>query len=257
MSRARGKSTGAEAPPAPWTLPIATVHTKSFLLAQTIATTAVTAKDPMIAGFFGDPGTGKTHALQHFCANSGVESIYVTASTSPQRKEIYEEILLATTAQVPDDSSRGLRRRCNEVLAERRRILVVDEAQNLTLQWHNQLRNLHDEADADFALLLAGGTNAARTLQRDQQLWSRVAMRTTFEALGGQELLNVLAELHPVLANTEDSLLMEIDARDCTGNLRNWTSVLKLALPLVGQTSRGDRFTPQVVRGVFALRGTR
>jgi DNA transposition AAA+ family ATPase len=253
MSPAAGSTKRKADTPAVWQLPPATVHTASFLVAQTIATKAV--DHTSIAGIFGDPGTGKTYALQHFCAHSGVESVYVTASTSPQRKEIYEEILLAITAHVPDLSARDLRRRCHEVLAEHRRVVIVDECQNLSLTWHNQLRNLHDHGDAAFALILAGGTNAERALSRDQQMWSRITLRTTFGALEDQELLNTLASFHPVFANTDDELLLMIDARDCRGNLRNWAAFLTIALPFVGASSRPDRVTAKVVRSVFALRG--
>jgi DNA transposition AAA+ family ATPase len=239
-----------------WQQPPATVHTKSFVLAQTVAQTAVDNRS--IAGFFGAPGTGKTYALRHYCATSEFETLYVTASPSPQRKEIYEEILLATVGSIPKAASaRALRWHCEEVLAERPRVLVVDECQHLRHLWHQQLRSLHDHQSADFALLLVGGTNARTTLKRDPQLWSRVAMRVSFEALEGVELENVLHELHPVLANTESTLLADIDRRDCRGNLRNWATFLELALPLVGASLHKDRLTTKVVRAVFALREIR
>jgi DNA transposition AAA+ family ATPase len=230
-----------------------TVHTRYFVLAQTVAREA--AEQSLIAGFFGPAGTGKTHSLRYFCETSGFESVFVTAAPSPQRKEIFEEILLAITGQVPTESTRGLRRHCEELLAERQRVLVVDECQNLSWLWHAQLRNLHDHPEAKFALLLSGGFGAEKTLQRDQQLWSRVRMRVKFDKLTGQELLNTLHELDPLLAATDDDLLQQIDQRDCRGNLRDWTTILELSRRLVAGSAKKDRLTPQVVRAVFALRG--
>lgn len=233
--------------------PASTVHTKSFVLAQTIANQALAQR--AIAGFFGDPGTGKTHAMRYFCDHCPTEAIYITASASPQAKEIYEEILLLTRGEVPKGTARELRRQCAEVLGERRRVVVVDECQNLSYLWHQQLRSLHDFPDAQFALLLSGGVNAERTLKRDAQLWSRVKMRMHFQELRDTELIETLALLHPVLALTDPALLVEIDRKHCRGNLRDWVSFLELALPLLPGSRRKDRLTSQIVRAVFMLRG--
>lgn len=231
-----------------------TVPTPTFVLAQTVARRAVA--DAEIAGFFGEPGTGKTHALREFQANAGVETIYVTASPSPQAKEIFEEILLGAGYAPDDVSVRQLRRDCQEVLAERPRALIVDECQHLSYLWHQQLRSLHDHPSAKFALLLGGGSNVVRKLKGDPQLWSRIEMRVTFERLEGQVLLNTLAAYHPVLAKTDPTLLAEIDARDCRGNFRDWAHILQLALGLLPGSAHPDRLTDEVVRAVFALRGT-
>ena len=230
-----------------------TVPTPAFALAQAVAARAVA--DAEVAGFFGEPGTGKTHALRHFQATNDVETIYITASPSPQSKEIFEEILLGA-GYVPDDVSvRQLRRDCQVLLAEKPRALIIDECQHLSYLWHQQLRSLHDHPSARFALLLVGGSNVERTLKKDPQLWSRIEMRVTFTRLEKQALINTLAAYHPVLANTDPELLADIDARDCGGNFRNWYHVLKLALPLLPATKHPDRLTEQVVRAVFAMRG--
>lgn len=233
--------------------PPATVRTKCFVLAQTVAKRAVELS--AIAGLFGDPGTGKTHAARHFCATSPVEVVYVTSSPSPQLKEIYEELLFQTLGEMKKGSVRDLRRLCAEVLSERPRVVVIDECQHLSYLWHQQLRTLHDHPEAKFAMLLVGGTNAERTLKRDPQLWSRVKMRVRFEALEGDELLQALAEMHPVFANTDPQLLADIDRKSCRGNLREWATFLELALPLLRGARPHDRLSPKVVRGVFTYRG--
>jgi DNA transposition AAA+ family ATPase len=233
--------------------PAATVRTKSFVLAQTVAKRAVELS--AIAGLFGEPGTGKTHAARYFCATSPVEVVYVTSSPSPQVKEIYEELLIQTLGEMKRGSARDLRRLCEEVLSDRPRVVVIDECQHLSYLWHQQLRTLHDHPEAKFAMLLVGGTNTERTLKRDPQLWSRVKMRVHFEALKGEELLQVLSEMHPVFANTDPQLLADIDLKSCRGNLREWATFLELALPLLRNARLHDRLTPKVVRAVFTYRG--
>lgn len=229
------------------------VSTPAFALAQTVAARAVATAE--VAGFFGEPGTGKTHALRYFTEHTDVECAYITAQPSPGRKEIFEEILLAITGSCDDVSARHLRRQCNEVLAERPRALIIDECQHLSYLWHQQLRSLHDDPAAQFALLLAGGADVVRNLKRDPQLWSRIEMRVTFEQLRGQQLLNTLAAYHPVFANTDTGLLADIDARDCDGYFRNWYHFLKLALPLLAATKTPDRLSPKVAKAVLAMRG--
>ena len=233
--------------------PFATVPTAHFTLAQTVADLAGRQSD--VAGFFGDPGTGKTYALREFCKASEVESVYVTAAPSPTRKEIFEEILRGLGAPVPDESARELRHHCEEILSEGPRIVVIDECQHLSYVWHQQLRALHDRPDARFALLLAGGANAVRVLKRDQQLSSRVSMQVHFSPLAGQELLEVLRAFHPVLANTSEELLEEIDRKDCRGNLRRWHTFTRLSLSLLPKSSTPDRLSHKVVRAVLTLRG--
>ena len=56
-------------------LPAATVHTKYYVQAQTIAKTAL--RHSFIGGIFGPPGTGKSTAVQDFLASSDVPSIYI------------------------------------------------------------------------------------------------------------------------------------------------------------------------------------
>ena len=126
-------------------------------------------------------------------------------------------------------------------LSEVPRIVVIDECQHLSYVWHQQLR--------------AGGANAVRVLRRDQQLSSRVSMQVHFAPLGGQELIDVLNAFHPVLANSSDELLAEIDRKDCRGNLRRWQSFTKLSLALLPRSSSPDRLSPKVVRAVLSLRG--
>jgi type II secretory pathway predicted ATPase ExeA len=230
------------------------VATPSFTLAQTIAAMAAEHRD--IAGFFGNAGTGKTTALTYFVDHTDRECLYLTAEPSPQRKEIFEQILLATAGGFdPKMSTRELRRTCHEVLAERPRVLIIDECQYLSLLWHQQLRSLHMDPAADFALFLAGGENTVRTLRKDPMLWTRIKLRVYFEPLTDEVLLGTLAEFHPLLANTDPSLLAEIDAKHCNGNFRTWAQIVEVAAPLAAKTRTPDRLTEKVVRAVFTLMG--
>jgi DNA transposition AAA+ family ATPase len=228
-----------------------TVRTKFYVHAQTIARTALA--ESFIGGIFGEPGTGKTTAIKDFIASSGIPSVYIPTAVLPQRKEIYEEILLGTVGSyTAKATSRELRRECEEVLRASRWIVVIDECHNLRNLWHQQLRGLHDQGN--FCLLLVGSSDAAENLKRDGQLWSRVKVSMRFDVLSGDELINTLRAMHPALANTDRSLLEEIDRRDCRGNLRNWSAILEIALPLLANTTTPDRLSQRVVAGVLLQR---
>lgn len=229
------------------------IPTTAFQLAQSNAQAALNLGK--VASFTGDPGTGKTHAVEYFIAHNAVDHAWITASPTPQRKEIFEELLIELTGGYENATASVLRRQLQALLADRHPFaIVVDEAQYLSTMWLQQLRNLHDRRDARWALLLVGGSGARRNLKRSPELWSRNTIRTTFEPLAGSALYTALAAYHPVLAHTDREILKTINDRDCRGNLRDWVSFLELALPMLPNTPTPDRLTEKVVRAVFARR---
>ena len=156
-------------------LPTGAAHvpTQEFGLAQSIAQMAIDGCD--VAGFFGDPGTGKTHAMRYFAERCEMECVYITATPAPQRKEIFEEILLALTGSFDNVSERRLRHDCLDLLSEKRRALIIDECQYLSTLWHQQVRDLHDRTKS-FGLLLAGGANTQARLKKNPEMRSRIQM---------------------------------------------------------------------------------
>lgn len=226
------------------------VETNSFKVAQLLAAEA--AERGVIAGFFGDAGVGKTHALRYYVQHCNLTYAWITSSPSPNRKEIFEELLHELTGTVEDGTARQQRRTCLEELADRQLVVVIDEAQHLSKLWLEQLRSLHDDPRARWALLLVGGVGCERRLRQDPQLWSRLALRLEFTKLQGDVLFDTLRAYHPVLAATPVDVLAEVDRRHCHGNLRNWVMFLGAALPLV----HGNRgLTPRIAGTTLAKRG--
>lgn len=226
------------------------VRTRVFDLAQTALATGVQLQE--VVGIFGDPGTGKTHAIEYFFEHNAQDHAIITASARPQAKEIFEEILIGLEGHYDDAPARMLRRRCITVLAERHPVLVVDEAQNLGYGWHQELRSMFDAAR--FTLVISGAEGAVKTLKRDAALWNRFCEKVFFAPLAGQELLNALAAFHPLLARTDPQLLLDVDAEDCHGVFRDWAHIVKLAAPLAAKSSTPDRISEKVFRAVRSLR---
>lgn len=204
----------------------------------------------------GDAGCGKTHAIEAFLRNTDRRHAFTTATPSPTRKEIFEELIIALTGSCDNMSTTRLRRQCNELLNDVRPIVAVDEAQHLSYLWLQQLRSLHDAGRNTWPLLLIGGVGCARTLQRSPELWSRTSMRVEFAPLQGEVLYATLALLHPVLANTDPELLRRIDERYARGNLRNWKTFCEVALLLIDVTATPDQLSTKLIKATFAKIGT-
>ncbi len=226
------------------------VRTRQFDLTQAALISAVQTRS--LAGVFGGAGTGKTHALRYFLEHSSVTHAHLTVTPRPQQKEIFEDILLRLTGSFDNVPTRELRRRCISVLQELQPILVVDESQHLSYDWHQELRSMHDAAR--FTHIIAGAEGTVRTLKRDAALWIRFCQKVYSTPLEGQELLNALHAFHPLLANTPDDLLLGLDAEDCHGVFRDWAHILLLAQPLAERSAQPDRLSEKVIRAVRALR---
>ena len=232
------------------------VDLPAFKLTQAIAPQA--AAQGAVAGFFGEPGTGKTYALDHYVRSSPLEHAWITAAPSPTKKEIFEELIFQLEGVDAVGSARQLRRDCLELLAQRRRVIVVDEAQYLSVLWLQQLRTLHDDGRGGWALFLIGGIGTGHTIDKHPELGSRLGYRVDFEPLTDDELLAALNAYHPVFTNTPDESLLHINTRNgFGGNFRTWTTFLRNAQPLLARSKTPERLSTEVVQAVFATMGIR
>lgn len=232
------------------------VETTTFRLAQHVAAQA--ADQGAIAGFFGAPGTGKTHAVEHFVSSAGLDHAWITSSPRPTRKEIFEELIFEIDGTEATGSARQLRRDCLELLADTRTLVIVDEAQYLNVLWLQQLRTLHDAGRNRWPLFLVGGTSTSQTMGRHAELVSRLGYRVDFKPLSGTELHETLAAYHPVFAATSAEILDAIDRRDgFGGNLRAWATFLRNAQPLLAASTDPTKLTRKVVKAAFATMGIR
>lgn len=233
----------------------ACVQTRAFRTAQVTCATAV--RHGSIAVVYGPSGCGKTYALEAFLGTVERRQAFITAAPSPSPKQIFEELLLELTGTVDNTTSSRLRRQCIEVLDELRPVVAIDEAQHLTTLWLRQLRSLHDEGRRRWPLLLVGGRDCLDRLDASPALETRAALRVEFAALKGDVLLTTLAAAHPILANTPDQLLVDVDRRYAKGNLRRWTEFCRFGFDLVAVSGTTDRFSARTVKATFAMLGVR
>lgn len=169
----------------------------------------------------GPVGTGKTTAVRNVTPEFDIPMVYNRLGARPGTAKVLRHLLshFETVPQrLPSDEAE---RRLYQRLAERDRVVVVDEAQKLGRDGIDALVDLHDHDNARFTLVMCGA-EVARRLAPFEEFASRTARVVRFHRLTGQELLDTLASYHPMLAATDPTLLTRLDERHMKGNLRNW-----------------------------------
>lgn len=140
---------------------------------------------PSIAAIYGVSGAGKTTAIRHYARTTPNVWIVEAKPSAASMAAVLRAISVALdmpSAYRNDAMSREIVRR----LTGSRGLLVIDEAQHLTLQALEEVRSIHDAAEIGVALCgnedvysrLTGGTQRAEFAQ----LFSRVAPRLRLTA---------------------------------------------------------------------------
>lgn len=122
------------------------------------------------------------------------------------------------------DTEHQLMAGLHAAIADRHRLLVVDEAQHISRQAMHTLRGLHSHPDADCALVLVGTPELNRRLP--PELRSRRTASVTLDGLADDEVASVLAAYHPIFAAAAPAVLMEANRRFARGEMRWWAKLL-------------------------------
>ncbi len=215
---------------------------------------------------YGQAGLGKTFsvaaAVHAACQTDAQLRACVERFPSGwSRNEIACKLLAALTG---DPAHRGNLHRLSHALAEQlshgRRLLVIDEAQNLTRYAMDYLRYLHDETSTHFALLFVGGNGCYQTLCREPMLQSRIYWWVEFRPLDPAVVPSRIRALHPMYTTCPDELIREIDELACHGHWRAWAQFTTAALDLL-TTHHRELLDEEVVGNVLYQftggRGTR
>lgn len=141
-----------------------------------------------------------------------------------------------------------------QVLSERPRLLVVDEAQRLNRDCIETLRHLHDDPGTCFALALVGGNDCWTVLSRYPMLRSRIFARVAFEAMNFEQVLAVIPRFHGIYEHANRTLLALIDDHCTHGNFRDWASFTKRAAKLCA-AQNAPTVTETLARAAMALQG--
>lgn len=182
-----------------------------------------------IAACYGNAGVSKTSACKHYSASS--PNVWIatmdpsTAGVVTCLQEVSDALGLDTGG-----GARAMVKRITKRVRDTHGLLIVDEAQHLTVPALDQLRAIHDETGIGIALVgnegvfsrMAGGRNA----QQLDRLFSRVGKRLHLRQSTEGDV-NALIQAWGITDERCRSTLIQI-ARG-PGALRTLTKTLRLA----------------------------
>lgn len=232
-----------------------TINTAWFKMTQRAVSEIV--EEFAMGAFHGDAGLGKTFAVRYACAavsGAGVECTWVVFPEKPSMRGMVAQALQTITGAVHDGNRYRLIADLGQVLSERPRLLVVDEAQRLNRDCIETLRHLHDDPGTRFALALVGGNDCWSVLSRYPMLRSRIFARVAFEAMTFEQVLAVIPKFHGIYEHADPKLLALIDDHCAHGNFRDWASFTKRAAKLCA-TQDAPTVTEALAHAAMAMQG--
>lgn len=177
----------------------------------------------------GKPGVGKTFGAREILASLEVKVHWADMPHAPKGKEAIARIYSAVTGRRPKMgmTEYELTEDTVDILVDHKAVLVIDEAQNMTVSALRAFRYIHDRPTVELLLVLIG-SGVMDTVRRVPELDSRVSRRTTVQELNKSNLLAMLRDLHPMFSVTGEETLVSL-AEYAKGNLRNWARILEVA----------------------------
>lgn len=144
-----------------------------------------------------------------------------------------------------------------DVLAERFRVLVCDEAQWLSRECFELWRHLWDDPRTDMAIVFVGGGDCYRVLRREPMLSSRVYVWQEFRRLAPDQVLAVIPVYHPIWAAADPGDIAFADSHAGHGNFRAWAKITAHAVTALTRLDRPAGSAPdrEVLRWVFSRLG--
>jgi hypothetical protein len=207
---------------------------------------------------YGDSGLGKTTmvkaAARHLAPGS---SIYMSCcpGTTSMRHMLFDALgSQGPRPRTPGDYDKLLAK----TLAEKLRVLVYDDAHNLTPYCYEWLRHLWDNPRTDTAIVFVGEKNMLEVLSppRSPMMVSRIALWQEIKSMTSADVLDAIPLFHPIWADVDSALIELADRKAAHGNWRAWAHLTVLATRALKQLRRPsldeevlrfvlDRFRPQ------------
>ena len=211
--------------------------TSAYLLTQRAVDDLV--ERAAIGLVYGGAGRGKTFAVAAAAERQPVDCCWFDFPGRTTTKAL-AKALLERLSGVPQSGTRSqLEERLMDALAERIRLIIIDEAQRLYAEAIEYLRHLWDRPQTRFALLLVGGDGCWRVISRYPMVRSRLYRSVHFDRLTGEEILEHIPRFHPIYEGADPKLLTEIDDQWGDGTLRNWASFTATAEKLMTENRVG------------------
>lgn len=201
------------------------VATEALMLTKDNIADVIDAKAMMCV--HGDAGLGKTFSVNaslRELARDMVCRVQFRARPTPRdiRHTLFDALGVGGTPPLrPIEFDKLLK----DVLSEKFRVLVCDEAQWLSRECFEYWRHLWDDRRTDIAIVFVGGGDCYRVLSREPMLSSRVYVWQEFRRMTPEQVLRVIPAFHPVWENATPEIIAFADAHAGHGNFRSWAAV--------------------------------
>jgi DNA transposition AAA+ family ATPase len=232
----------------------ATIATQQLLDARELVAAASDAR--AMAAIYGAAGTGKTFAVHEVVHDMPSRNwVHLDFRCRPTLRDIRQ----ALHRSLGHDGHLGYGmfeadETLKKILAERPRLVVIDEAQWLNRECFEYLRHLHDDQRTTFSLLFVGGSGCYEVLRREPMLNSRLYAHLRFEPMSWEEVRAIIPRYHAVYANVDATLLARVDRECCHGNFRMWAKFTHHAVRFCRRAQR-NTVDEEIVLNTFRLLG--
>ncbi|MGA2929934.1 MAG: ATP-binding protein [Solirubrobacteraceae bacterium] len=202
----------------------------------------------------GPAGLGKTFAIADARESRSEPVVALSFEARPTMRLVADRLLHALTGAPGTGTRFAMTAQLLDRLAERRRLVVIGEAQNLTRDCFEYLRHLHDDPATRFALIFDGGDGAWEVLAREPMLRSRIYRRVAFTALSDSDVLALIPAYHPIYTGIDAELLLLINDKAANGRMRSWAAFTHTAAKICGKIAT-ERIDPAIARSTIAQLG--
>jgi len=230
------------------------VATEALMMVQDNLADVVAAKAMMCV--HGDAGLGKTlsvNASLLALAPADVCRVQFRARPTPRdiRHVLFDALGVTGSPPMRPIEFDAL---LKDVLAERFRVLVCDEAQWLSRECFELWRHLWDDRRTDIAIIFVGGGDCYRVLRREPMLSRRVYVWQEFRRLSPEQILEIIPAYHPIWVGADPADIAYTDVHAGHGNFRAWSKITAHVITGLARLGR-DRPDREVLQWVFSRLG--
>ena len=188
----------------------------------------------------GDAGLGKTLSVNASLRDLAPEAVCrVQFRARPTPRDIRHTLFDAlAVGGHPPAKPIEFDRILKDVLSERFRVLVCDEAQWMSRECFEYWRHLWDDLRTDIAIVFVGGGDCYQVLRREPMLSSRIFVWQEFRRMSSEQVLRVIPAFHPVWETTAPEVITFADTHAGHGNFRSWAKITAHAVRALQRLER-------------------
>jgi DNA transposition AAA+ family ATPase len=202
----------------------------------------------------GPAGLGKTFAIAHAIDRHHEPVVILGFESRPTMRLVADRLHHALTGSAGRGTRFAMTDQLMQHLADRRRLIVIGEAQNLNRDCFEYLRHLHDDPSTRFGLIFDGGDGCWDVLSREPMLRSRIYRRVAFSVLTDADVLALIPSYHPIYAGVDPELLLLINDKSANGRLRSWAAFTHTASAICKRAG-ANRLDRKIVRSAMVQLG--